>query len=693
MDKAVEELKRVVAYRIEELAKDAAAPQDAGQLLGVCLSARRNMCIHPTVMRFDNANKVDAMCRNLTASFVREEKASNPSVELCSFYENYQNNMSDARITGIFGLDEMKKLGQDRGWCPYFAARHLINLANVVVFNYQYMLDPKISGLVSSQIEAESIVVFDEAHNIDNICIEALSVRLDRRTVQACSRNVKRLQTEVKEMAEHNAERLQAEYDSLVAGLGHAQDPGSDVVSAVPVLEGDILREAVPGNIRRAKNFLMFLTTVIEYFKTRLDGKSDTREKPATFMLDLQRVTHMRETKALRFSYDRLNSLLRTLQIKDMDQFMPLQLLTNFATLVSTYADGFDVLMEPNDARNSNISDPRLQLCCLDAALAMKPVFDRFSSVVITSGTLSPLSMYPKMLNFQPAVSETFQMSLTRNCICPMFVTKGSDQMPITSSSKQREDVSIISNYGRLVLELTRVVPDGMVCFFTSYEYLEEMVCKWDQQGLVQEILANKLIFIETKDIVETSMALQNFKKACDCGRGAVFLSVARGKVAEGVDFDRHYGRCVVMLGIPYQFTLSKVLRSRLDFLREEHKIQEKDFLSFDALRQASQCVGRVIRSKTDYGLMVFADVRYRQADKRNKLPGWITQFLDTENMNMSTDRAVAVARKFLRTMAQQHNPAEEVGVTMLTNAHIDQLQAKEKAAAAALASQQMTDD
>ncbi len=49
----------------------------------------------------------------------------------------------------------------------------------------------------------------------------------------------------------------------------------------------------------------------------------------------------------------------------------------------------------------------------------------------------------------------------------------------------------------------------------------------------------HKLLFIETKDIVETTLSLGNFKKACDIGRGAVFLSVARGKVAEGIDFDR----------------------------------------------------------------------------------------------------------------------------------------------------------
>lgn len=40
------------------------------------------------------------------------------------------------------------------------------------------------------------------------------------------------------------------------------------------------------------------------------------------------------------------------------------------------------------------------------------------------------------------------------------------------------------------------------------------------------------------------------------------------------------------------------------------HPEQENDYLAFDAVRQAAQCVGRVIRSKADYGLMVFAGAR-----------------------------------------------------------------------------------
>ena len=44
-------------------------------------------------------------------------------------------------------------------------------------------------------------------------------------------------------------------------------------------------------------------------------------------------------------------------------------------------------------------------------------------------------------------------------------------------------------------------------------------------------------------------------RQACDNGRGAVLLSVARGKVSEGIDFDHNYGRAVIMFGyVPFFF-------------------------------------------------------------------------------------------------------------------------------------------
>jgi DNA excision repair protein ERCC-2 len=248
-----------------------------------------------------------------------------------------------------------------------------------------------------------------------------------------------------------------------------------------------------------------------------------------------------------------------------------------------------------------------------------------------------------------------------------LIVSKGSDQLPMSTQYKSRDDLSVMINYGRLLIDLSAVVPDGMVAFFTSYRLLEDLVSQWHERGIIEQILKYKLLFIETKDIVETTLALEHYKKACDSGRGALFLSVARGKVAEGIDFDRHYGRCVVMVGVPFQYTRSRVLQARLQFLNDKHNIRESDFLSFDAIRQTSQCVGRVIRSKTDYGIMIFADQRFTRWDKISKLPRWVRQFIDKGSQHgISTDRAVSASREFLRHIAQPRNRDDELGVTLL---------------------------
>lgn len=50
------------------------------------------------------------------------------------------------------------------------------------------------------------------------------------------------------------------------------------------------------------------------------------------------------------------------------------------------------------------------------------------------------------------------------------------------------------------------------------------------------------------------------------------------------------------------------LIKARLEYLRDQYQIRENDFLTFDAMRHAAQCVGRALRGKTDYGIMIFAD-------------------------------------------------------------------------------------
>ena len=101
----------------------------------------------------------------------------------------------------------------------YYLTRQGINHANILVFNYQYMLDPKVAKMVSKELEAESIVVFDEAHNIDSVCIEALSVTVNDRGLDQATRSLGRLSSEVSRLKASDSQRLQNEYQNLVNGL------------------------------------------------------------------------------------------------------------------------------------------------------------------------------------------------------------------------------------------------------------------------------------------------------------------------------------------------------------------------------------------------------------------------------------------------------------------------------------------
>jgi len=661
IEQATEEARRVINYRNSELGSS------APKTLCMSMSSRRNLCVHPRVSEERESRTVDSLCRDLTTPWAR----NNPNSEKCKYFENFEEKGQELLLEGVYTLEDLKEYGYKSGMCPYFLSRHMINFANIVIFSYQYLLDPKIASLISSSFPSNSIVVFDEAHNIDNVCINAHSINIDNRVLESSSKNITKINHTLENLKKVDENRLKQEYLRLVQGLARSGSTQSEDLSADPVLPSDVIQEAVPGNIRKAEHFLSLMRRVIDYLKSRLRSQMVISESPMAFLQSLYHATQI-SSRTLRFCSARLSSLLRTLKISDVNQFSGISLIADFATLVGTYNTGFLIIIEPYYQKGGNQFDPIFQFCCLDASIGMKPIFEKYRNVVITSGTLSPLEMYTKMLNFRPTMIERLSMSLNRNCICPCILTRGSDQISISTKFDVRSDTAVVRNYGSLLVEASAIVPDGIICFFTSYSYMEQIVSVWNEMGLLNNILTNKLIFVETSDPAESALALQNYKKACDSGRGAVLLSVARGKVSEGIDFDNQYGRCVILYGIPYINTESRVLRARLEFLRDKFQIKENEFLTFDAMRTASQCVGRVIRGKQDYGIMIFADKRYNRLDKRSKLPQWILQFCQQQHLNLSTDMAIQLSKQFLREMGQPFSRESQLGKSLWSIEHIE---------------------
>ncbi|TQV91330.1 hypothetical protein V2A60_009019 [Cordyceps javanica] len=593
IEKALMELEALMKYRTEQLGYEE-------DFRGLGLTSRKNLCLHPSVKREKSGAVVDARCRSLTAGFVKEKKERGEDVDLCVYHDNLDLLEPHNLIpNGVWTFDGILRYGEDHKQCPYFTARRMMQYCNVVIFSYHYLLDPKIAERVSKDFSKDCIVVFDEAHNIDNVCIESLSTDITEESLRRATRGAQSLKQKIADMRETDQEQLQNEYEKLVQGLREADEARQeDAFMANPVLPEELLKEAVPGNIRRAEHF------------TRMKVRQVISETPLSFLAHLKEHTFI-EKKPLGFCAERLTSLVRTLELTNIEDYQPLQEVATFATLVATYEKGFLLILEPYESDTAEVPNPILHFTCLDAAIAIRPVFDRFYSVIITSGTISPLEMYPKMLDFSTVIQESY---------------------------------------------------NGLVVFFPSYLYMESIISMWQGMGILDEVWKYKLILVETPDAQETSLALETYRTACCNGRGAILLCVARGKVSEGIDFDHQYGRTVLCIGVPFQYTESRILKARLEFLRETYRIKENDFLSFDAMRHAAQCLGRVLRGKDDYGIMVLADRRFQK--KRPQLPKWINQGLMDVDVNLSTDMALSSARRFLKTMAQPFRAKEQEGIS-----------------------------
>lgn len=267
IEKALHELKALMKYRQQELGHE-----EEFRALG--LTSRKNLCLHPSVKREKSGSVVDARCRSLTAGFVKEQKERGEDVELCVYHDNLDLlEPHNLMPNGVWTLEDLTRYGEKHKQCPYFSSRRMMSFCNVIIYSYHYLLDPKIAERVSKELSKDCIVVFDEAHNIDNVCIESLSTDITDDSLRKATRGANNLERKISQMKDTDAEKLQNEYQKLVDGLREADEARQeDAFMSNPALPDDLLKEAVPGNIRRAEHFVAFLKRFIEYLKVSCIG-------------------------------------------------------------------------------------------------------------------------------------------------------------------------------------------------------------------------------------------------------------------------------------------------------------------------------------------------------------------------------------------------------------------------------------
>ena len=142
----------------------------------------------------------------------------------------------------------------------------------------------------------------------------------------------------------------------------------------------------MPGSVRRAEQFLQMLRLLAQHLLRRLSSQRVEVESTTAFLAGLEQRTTL-QAKPLKFFHARLQQLLRTLRCVEVEDARALGRVAQFAATVSTYAEGFSIVVDPLRRGSSGVPEPQLDLACLDASLALKPVVERFRSVVLTSGT------------------------------------------------------------------------------------------------------------------------------------------------------------------------------------------------------------------------------------------------------------------------------------------------------------------
>ena len=89
----------------------------------------------------------------MMSNMVTDIEDLHKNMKVCQFYETFQKKAPTFRFpSGVYTLEDLRDFGRKETMCPYFMSRHFLMQANIIVYNYAYMLDPKISNLVSREL-------------------------------------------------------------------------------------------------------------------------------------------------------------------------------------------------------------------------------------------------------------------------------------------------------------------------------------------------------------------------------------------------------------------------------------------------------------------------------------------------------------------------------------------------------------
>jgi Fanconi anemia group J protein len=620
-----------IAQIVGELSRTAYKPHT------VVLASREHYCVNKSARK---GGDVNAECRRLMDAGAAggNGKGCFYSGQGASKLASLAKNHPDA-----LDIEDLVKMGTSKKGCPYFASKIMAESAELIFCPYNYLLDPRTRSAMDIDIEG-SLIIFDEAHNIEDTAREAASeeIILDdvANAIDRLSEMRRRATANVSE-CELVLRSMKGVYDWFIGfcdekspsyGLKQTQEALSAMVRGEQILqtlaEAGLTEESVL-EVMRALGVITKYNQENKDPKERVAGSVfNTCEKvlnPIKFLLSRGEVTardykivftKTRESDRV-VSTQRVNSELNRLPVEELVKI-------NFWALNPALA--FRELVSENGGARS---------------------------VVLTSGTLAPLNSFASELGvpFPIRMEAPHCVDMDRQ-VWGGIVAAGPSNIALNAGYKSRGDTSFQDELGACLRDVAKVTPHGLLMFFPSYSLLETIVRRWRETGLLRAIeqASGKKIFQEPgksgsygKKPVTLETVLEKYYSAVATSvkaakhpyapapanakcRGAILFAVCRGKISEGIDFADANARAVICVGIPYPNIKDALVAAKRSYNEEgAHRglLSGSKWYDQQAFRALNQAVGRCLRHRHDHGAIMLVDSRFNNSNIQ-ALPKWL---------------------------------------------------------------------
>ncbi|XP_076880804.1 regulator of telomere elongation helicase 1 [Brachyhypopomus gauderio] len=622
------------------------------------LGSREQLCINQEVIRQESNHIKVHLCR---------AKVSSRS---CVFYNNVDEKSTDKDImNSILDVEDLVKTGKKERVCPYYLSRSLKQHADLIFMPYNYLLDPK--SRRSHNIELKgAVVIFDEAHNVERMCEESTSFDLTPYDLTSAIDAVDKLLREQASDLTKGESAEEFNVESLSSGLK------LDITT-----------------IAKVKQILMDLEFAINSFEMPSNGQGIT--KPGSFIYELFEKAHVNyETSTAiveameqitGYLAGRPGIFLNTSGLQKVADI--LQLVFAVEPVEGTMrphkgnsTEQFKVHIHPDTSSFKKKQNPDvwaststrkqgnvLSYWCFCPGFSMQELLRQdVRCIILTSGTLSPLTSFTCEMQIPFPVSLENPHVIGQDQIFVSIVDKGPDGVQLSAAFDRRFVPENMASLGNTIVNLSRVVPQGLLVFFPSYPVLDKTLEFWRANGHADRIENMKPMFIEPRgkgtftEVIDAFYEKVNDPKS----NGGSFFAVCRGKASEGLDFADTYGRGVVITGLPFPPRMDPRVVLKMQYLDEtcRKKVSGVKYLSGQewyrqqATRAVNQAIGRVIRHRDDYGAIFLCDHRFKGTEVRAQLPSWVKPYV---RMYDNFGTVVRDAAQFFR-VAQKLRPVPE---------------------------------